>query len=46
MIQPGGGGAVKFDIVRERDQAFSKQPRNEFDSLYQKTTPKQVLARF
>ena len=29
----GGGGAVKYDIVHMRDQAFSKQPLNEFCSL-------------
>ena len=27
------GGPVKYDIVHMRDQAFSKQPLNEFGSL-------------
>ena len=40
---PAGG--VKYDIVHMRDQAFSKQPLNEFGSLLKKT-PKQVLAQF
>ena len=35
---PEGGGAVKYDVVHMRDQAFSKQPLNEFGSL-QKNDP-------
>ena len=27
------GGGVKYDIVHMRDQAFSKQPLNEFASI-------------
>ena len=41
IINRPGGGAVKYDIVHMRDQAFSKEPLNEFGSL-QKMTPKQV----
>ena len=38
-------GPVKYDVVHMRDQAFSKQPLNEFCSL-PKNDPKQVLAQF
>ena len=38
-------GPVKYDVVHMRDQAFSKQPLTSL-ALYQKTTPKQVLAQF
>ena len=40
------GGGVKYDIVHMRDQAFSKQPLNEFGLFTKKKTPKQVLTRF
>ena len=39
------GGPVKYDIVHMRDQAFPKQPLNEF-GYFPKNDPKQVLAQF
>ena len=39
------GGPVKYDFVHMLDQAFSKQPLNEF-CTWPKMTPKQVLAQF
>ena len=35
--------AVKYDIVHMRDQSFLKHPYTSL-ALYQKPTPKQVLA--